>query len=206
MLVKAMRGFFSWALEAGRVSINPTERVKIVEVATDGFEPWTAADLKAYRARCPLGTRQRVAFEVLLQTGLRRGDAVSVGPAHVEGAVIRIATEKTGERVAIAMTPELAAAISAGPIGETFIVGAGGKPMVKEAFGNVFRTWTNEAGVKKSAHGLRKAAATADAMDGYSEFELSSKFGWSGTKMASLYTRSANRERLSLAATERVEM
>ena len=86
----------------------------------------------------------------------------------------------------------------------TLIVGAGGKPMVKEALGNVFRAWANEAGVSKSAHGLRKAAATADAMDGYSDAELDAKFVWTGRKMAARYTQPANRERLSLAAAERV--
>lgn len=206
MFVKAPRGFFAWAFEAGHVTTNPTEGVKIVEVATEGFETWTDDDVAAYRTRWPLGTRQRVAFEVLRETGLRRGDAVRVGRQHLKDGVIRLATEKTGERVAVAMSNALAAAIEAGPVGNmTFIVGAGGKPMVKEAFGNVFRACANEAGVSKSAHGLRKAAATADAMDGYSDPELDAKFGWTGRKMAARYTRSANRERLSLAAAEQVK-
>jgi integrase len=145
-------------------------------------------------------------LEVLRETGLRRGDAVRVGRQHVKDGVIRLATEKTGERVAVAMSDILAAAIEAGPVGDmTFIVGAGGKPMVKEAFGNVFREWCNAAGVAKSAHGLRKAAATADALDGFTDAELDAKFGWRGRKMASKYTESASRERLSLAAANRVK-
>ena len=69
----------------------------------------------------------------------------------------------------------------------------------------MFRTWAKAAGVYKSPHGLRKAAATADALDGYSDAELSAKFGWTGRQMASLYTRSANWERLSLAAARRTK-
>ena len=77
------------------------------------------------RARWPLGTRQRVAFEVLRELGVRRGDAVRVGPPHVRDGIIRLATEKTGERVAHLVSDVLAAAIEAGPVGEmTFIVGA----------------------------------------------------------------------------------
>jgi len=87
----------------------------------------------------------------------------------------------------------------------TFICGVNGRPMVKEAFGNVFREWCNAAGVAKSAHGLRKAAATADAEAGYTDAELDAKFGWRGRKMASLYTGAANRERLSLAAAQRAK-
>jgi integrase len=206
MFLKAMRGFFKWALEAGLVSSDPTEGVKVATVATEGFVPWTEDDVAAYRARWRLGTHQRVALEVLHETGLRRGDAVRVGPTHVRDGVIRLMTEKTGERVSIAITDILARALEAGLTGDqTFIVGAGGKPLVKESFTNMFRIWAKAAGVDKSPHGLRKAAATADAMDGYSDAELSAKFGWTGRQMASLYTRSANREKLSLEAARRTK-
>jgi integrase len=206
MFVKALRGFFAWALEAGHVTTNPCEGVKVVSVATEGFAVWTDENVAAYRAYWPLGTHQRVAFEVLRETGLRRGDAVRVGPAHIRDDVIRLMTEKTGERVSIAVSDTLAEAIERGPVGEsTFIVGAGGKPLVKEAFTNMFRTWALAAGVSKSPHGVRKAAATADAMDGFNDMELGAKYGWTGRQMPALYTRSANRERLSLAAAERVK-
>ena len=66
----------------------------------------------------------------------------------------------------------------------------------------LFRKVCDAAGLKgKSAHGIRKAAATADALAGWSDAELDAKFGWTGRRMASLYTRGANHERLSLAAT-----
>ena len=120
--------------------------------------------------------------------------------------MIRIATEKTGRAVAIAVSPALAEAIAAGPCGElTFIATSSGRPMAKESFGNWLREAASAAGVTKSAHGLRKAAATADALAGWTDAELDAKFGWTGRKMASLYTRSASRERLSLAAAKRTE-
>jgi hypothetical protein len=61
------------------------------------------------------------------------------------------------------------------------------------------------AEVSKSPHGIRKAAATADAMDGYNDAELGAKYGRTGRKMPALYTHSANRKRLSLAAAARVK-
>jgi hypothetical protein len=87
----------------------------------------------------------------------------------------------------------------------TFIAGATGKPMTKESFGPIFREWCDAAGVSKSAHGIPKATATADAQDGYSHAELDAKFGWTGRKMAAHYTRTVNRERLSIAAAARVK-
>ena len=56
------------------------------------------------------------------------------------------------------------------------------------------------AGVPGTAHGLRKAGATRAAENGATEAELEAIFGWEGGRMASLYTRQANRERLSKQA------
>lgn len=204
--VDALRGLFRWLVESGLAANDPTEGVTVAKPKSDGFAIWTEADEEAFRARWPLGTRERVAFEVLRQTGLRRGDAVRVGRPHVKDGAIRFATEKTGERVAIAVSAALAEALAAGPCGElTFIATSEGRPMVKESFGNWFREVCGAAGVSKSSHGLRKAAATADALAGWSDAELDAKYGWTGRKMASLYTRAASRERLSLAAAARTE-
>ena len=52
----------------------------------------------------------------------------------------------------------------------------------------------------KSAHGLRKAAATRATENGATERELEAIFGWSGGRMATLYTKSANRSRLAAGA------
>ena len=74
--------------------------------------------------------------------------------------------------------------------------------MTKESLGNAFRDACRAAGVKKSAHGLRKAAATNAANNGASEKQLEAVFGWAGGQMASHYTRSANREALSKGAAD----
>jgi integrase len=49
----------------------------------------------------------------------------------------------------------------------------------------------------KSAHGLRKIAATRAADNGASVTELEAIFGWEGGGMAALYTKSANRKKAS---------
>jgi Phage integrase family len=58
-----------------------------------------------------------------------------------------------------------------------------------------------KAGItNRSAHGLRKIAAARLAERGATEAELDAIFGWTGGRMASLYTRSANRRRLAIEA------
>jgi len=202
--LEAMRGLFRWALDADLIKVDPTADVKALRPATDGFPVWTEDDITKFQKRWPLGTRERVAFDVLLYTGLRRGDAAQLGRQHIKDGVVRMTTEKTGERVFILIEPELAATLAAGPCGDlTFICGEGGRPLTKESFGNWFREACRTAKIAKSAHGLRKASATRDADNGFSESELEAKYGWRGGQMASKYTRAMNREKLAVQAAKR---
>jgi len=198
----AMRGLFAWASEAQHVRIDPTRNVKYPKLKSgEGFPVWRESDVAAYESRWPLGTRQRVWLALLLYTGLRRGDAVRLGKQHVRDGIATLRTEKTGTPVTLPLLPPLIEALRAGPIGElAYICGANGKPMTKESFGNAFADACRAAGVNKSAHGLRKIGATRAANNGATVGQLNAIFGWSGGKMAALYTQAADRERLAREA------
>jgi integrase len=93
---------------------------------TQGFPVWTEEDVAAYEARWPIGTKERVWLDVLLYTGLRRGDAVRLGRQHVRDGVATLRTEKSQEQVTVTIPilPVLAATLDAGPTGElAFICG-----------------------------------------------------------------------------------
>jgi integrase len=200
----AMRGLFRWALVAKLVKSDPTAGVENPpRKKGDGFIPWSEEHVASYERRWPIGTRQRVWLDVLLYTGLRRGDAVRFGRQHVRDGVGTIKTEKSGFTVAVTLPilPVLARTLDAGPCGDlTFIAGERGQPLIKESFGNVFRDACRAANVPGSAHGVRKIAATRAANHGATVAQLEAIFGWSGGTMASHYTRSADRQRLSLDA------
>lgn len=199
--VVAMRGLFQWAIEAGLVDADPTTGVKSPRPKTDGHHVWSQEECDAFEARWPVGTRERLAYDVLLYTGLRRGDAAALGRQHVRNGVITLRTQKTGKPVIIPVLPPLASSIAAAPTGDlAFIAKPTGRPYTKESFGNWFREACKAAGVPGTAHGLRKAGATRAAENGATEAELEAIFGWEGGRMASLYTRQANRERLSKQA------
>jgi len=204
-MIETMRGLFKWAIEAELADIDPTLGVRSPRKSSSGFHRWTDEEIARYEQRWPLGTRQRLALDLLLYTGLRRGDAVRVGRPHVKDGVMTIRTEKTGEVVTIPTVAPLVESIAAGPIGElTFIAGENGRPLTKEGFGNLFREWCREAGVPGTAHGLRKAAATRAANNRATVAELEALFGWRGGGMASLYTREADRARLSKGAAKKL--
>jgi integrase len=105
---------------------------------------------------------------------------------------------KTGTQIIIPVLPELAAIINSSRTGDlAFIAGERGRPMTKESFGNWFRGACQAAGVPGSAHGLRKAGATRAAENGATVAQLEAIYGWTGGKMASLYTRQADRAKLA---------
>jgi integrase len=198
----AVRGLYRWATKAQIVKTDPTIGVDDPPRAkSDGFPPCTEDHVAAYERCWPIGTRERVWLAVLLYTGLRRGDAVRLGRQHVRDGVASIKAEKTDTWVTLPILPALAKALDAGPCGDlTFIAGKNGKPLTKESFGNEFRKACRVAGVPGSAHGVRKIAATRAANAGATVPQLEAIFGWHGGRMASLYTKAADRRRLSLEA------
>ena len=203
--LKAMRGFFAWATEEELVAEDPTKGVKLLAGPNDadGFHTWTQEELDRFEAQWPIGTRERLAFDLGLYTGLRRGDAVQVGRPHVRDGVINIRTEKhrkgkLGELVSIEILKPLAASIAATKTGDlTFLATERGTPFVKESFGTWFREACHKAGCPGSFHGLRKAGATRAAENGASERQLMALYGWTTGKMAQHYTRAADRARLA---------
>jgi integrase len=205
--LKSMRRFFKWAAdpEGGKlVAINPTIGVKLLKGKNkDGFHTWTNEEIERFERRWPIGTRERLALDLLLYTGLARGDVVRLGRQHVTSGVITFRMEKNrGEGVVYPpVLPVLAATIAASKTGDlTFLVTERGTPFVKESFGNWFRDACREAKCPGAAHGLRKAGATRAAENGATVNQLMALFGWKTEKMALLYTRKADRKRLASAA------
>lgn len=208
--VKAMRGFFGWAADpdgGNLVSANPTKGVKLLDGPNDeiGFHTWTDEEIARFEARWPIGTRERLALDLLLYTGLRRGDVVRLGRQHIRDGVIMLRTEKkTGTGIVYPpVLPVLAETIEATKTGTlTFLVTERGAPFVKEGFGNWFGEACRKANCPGSAHGLRKAGATRAAEKGATLNQLMALFGWKTPKMALHYTQAADRKRLSQSAGE----
>jgi integrase len=210
-------GLFRWAIANelfdGR---NPAEgiiRTRNDGGDNDGHLPWPIELIEQYERRWPLGTKQRLVFDVYLYVGLRRGDAARLGKQHMRRGIIHLSTEKSQGKMPIYVPvhPELAKSIKACPSpGLAIIAKDDGGNYSKESLGNFFRESVETAGIpvtKKrsktkgySAHGLRKASATIAAESGASEAELNAMFGWSGHQMAQLYTKKADRKKLAARA------
>lgn len=197
--VDTLHGMFKWAVATDHVKSDPTVGKGVPKPKTKGFPVWTEEELEQYEARWPIGTRERVMFGVYCFTGLRRGDAARLGRQHIRNGAITIDTEKTGTRVTIPVLPELAEILAAGPTGELSIIASKkGQPLRKEVVGTLFKKACRAAGIpNKSAHGIRKAAATRAANNGATVATLEAIFGWEGGQMAALYTKAADRRKLA---------
>ena len=199
--LKMMRGMFSWAKKMRLVTVDPTIGVEPPGYKTEGFPAWTVEDVVKFRSRHAIGTPERLAMELMLLAGLRRSDVVLVGRQHISGRVLSMDTAKTGARITVELSDDLLDIINKTPRrGLHLVSNARGKAFVKESFGNWFRERCTEAGVTKSAHGLRKLSATLAAEGGAATHQLLAQYGWTNIATAEIYTKGVDRKRLGIEA------
>jgi integrase len=211
--VKAIRAVFKWAVRKkgpdGKsfASDNPARDVPYLKSNNpSGYHTWTLEEVRQFEERHPIGSKPRLALALLLFTGQRRSDITRLGRQHVRDGKITF-TQFKGRtrkpmRLVLPVLPELQRVIDASPCGDlTFLVSDLKKPFTDGGFGNKFREWCDQAGLRHcTAHGLRKAGATIAANNGATAHQLMAIFGWSSLKMAEAYTRAADQERLAQAA------
>ena len=210
--LKQIAALFSWAVKNDIAKLNPASGVEKIAHATDGYYTWTERDVETFEAKWPLGSRQCLAFAVMLYLGVRRSDAVLLGPKHesADGSLITFQVQKGRNKAVKILTlpilPPLREALDAGSVGEeTYLITERGRPHGSgDSFGNWFRDRCREAGLQEcSPHGLRKVAAVQCAEAGASEHELMALFGWDDPGMARKYTRMAAQKRLAASASEK---
>lgn len=200
---KYVSALFSWAIEEGLATSNPMRDVRRIGYASSGFHTWTVEEVRQFQDRHPLGTKPFLALALLMFTGTRRGDMVTLGRQHISGGWLRFVPSKTLYRrrtmLELPLLPELADIIAASPCGDlTFLVTDYGRPFTPAGFGNWFRARCNEAGLPHcSAHGLRKAGATFAAERGATAPQLMAIYGWSTLAQAQRYIEAANRKRMA---------
>jgi len=207
-LRKQLVRLFALAVRLGMIEKNPAalaDRVKVPK--TGGHHTWAEPEIAQYRARHPIGTKARLALEIILWTWQRRGDARLFGRRHMRAGKIHYQQGKTGKSLWLPAAPQLLAAIEAMPATgiETYLVTDYGKPFSRAGFGNKMREWCDEAGLAQcSAHGLRKAGARRAAELGASNRGLKAVGGWSGDAEVSLYTAEVDQAALAEVTLRRV--
>jgi integrase len=196
-----LRRMFSFAMTIGQRRDNPFDAVPKYKIGT--HHTWTDGELEAYEKRWPLGTRERLAYDILLYTAQRVGDAVRIQRSAIRNGIITLVQQKTGTEVFVPMHPALARSISAGPAKGLYLIGdRNGRPITRRTLSLLISTATKAAGLPAEcvAHGLRKAALRRLAEHGATSKEMQAVSGHKSLSEIERYTRQADQQRLAKAA------
>lgn len=176
-------------------------------LALEGFEvgehhTWTDAELDQFEAKWRLGTRQRLAYALLLHTGQRVGDVTAMKRADISEGMIYVVQEKTGAKVWIPIAPELERAMKAYPAkGLTLIGDPHGRPIKRATLSALMRKAIKDAELPPRcvSHGLRKAAMRRLAEHDATDKQIAAVSGHKTLKEVERYTKAADQKKLARA-------
>jgi integrase len=212
--LKALRAVYKLAVDDDLMETNPAMMVPYIRVPSDGFHTWTEAEVLQYRKHHPLGTKARLACDLLLLLGPRISDVVRLGRQNERDAGRRIVfqvqkgRDQKFKELELPILADLRRSIDATRSGHlAYLVTEFGKPFSEKGFGNWFKKRCREAGLPHcSAHGLRKAGATFAAENGATEHELMAIYGWDSPKQAAIYTRKVRQKKMAARALPLVDV
>jgi integrase len=204
-LRKALSRLHRHAVKLGWRTDNPVDSTDAFK-AGKGWHCWTEAEIAQFGARWPLGTRERLALELLLCTALRESDVVSVGRQHRQGDELHLHHGKNDSATVVPISPILSAAMDAFDSGNlTYIATQYGGPFTVKGFYNWFKRACVKAGLGHcSPHGLRKAASRRLAEAGATPLEGRAVTGHKTDRMFAYYAESASKRTLAGAAMGKV--
>ena len=218
--LKMWRGFCKWMVEHDELPHDPSDGLKKSPTTkSDGHVPWSHDEIEAFRAYWPLGSVERLAFELIYWTGARVSDAVRLGPGNVDReGWMTFRQQKTGGEVWIPFNRELPEfvepaepdlsllkqAINARNERQmTFLHTQKGASRSSKAVSQWFAAKARKAGVAdRTAHGLRKARAKGLAEMGGSAPQIGAWTGHESLKEIERYIKDFSKRRALSRAKE----
>lgn len=204
IFLKRLRTLVRYAMALGWISTDPTAAVQ--SYRSTEIHTWTEAEIAAFEAHWPSGTKQRLAFALLLYTGQRGSDVHRMTWADIAGDGIHVAQQKTGERLYVPLHPVLRSELAQTRREHVAILTtAFGLPFTVKGFGQMVSSAIRAAGlpIRCKAHGLRKAAARRLAEAGCSAKQIAAITGHRTLAETERYTRAADQRRLAEQAMEK---
>jgi integrase len=200
-----LRRLVRFAVDIGWRTDNPVAQTKPYKIGA--HHSWTDDEIASFENRWPLGTRERLAFALLLYTGQRVGDVAAMRRTDIVNGMIRCKQKKTGTELMIQIHRALDRAIKAGPTQGIFLIGDKlGRPMTRSALSGLVARAGRAAGLDPRCvtHGIRKAAMRRLAEHGSSTKEIASVSGHKSLKEIERYTNAAEQGRLNRTAISRL--
>lgn len=192
--LKALKPIFAHAHKLRIISADPTRGLKMDRPETEGFPTAGVDEIAAFQDLWPVGTVERLIFDLALFTGAARADLAVLGRRDMVDGVLSFRRQKTNVLSQVPLTPELRAVIARTPhIAPAFILNRKGKPYTAESLGNKFRAAAVKAGMVARLHGLRKAFCVYWAEKGATTHQIAAMAGHMTLAEVERYTRAADR-------------
>jgi integrase len=199
-----LQKLMKFAIKAGWRDDNPIIGIEPFKRGT--HHTWTEGELKTFEAKWRLGTRQRLAYALLLYTGQRVGDVAKMRRQDIAGGELHVIQEKTGAELYLPVVPELEQALRAYPAKGLALIGnKNGAPLTRAGLSQLMREAIKQAGLpgKCKSHGLRKAAMRRLAEAGRSEKQIAAVSGHKTLREIERYTAAADQRRLARDAMDK---
>ena len=196
---------FNYAVDIGLRRDNPFARVPRYKLGS--YHTWTEDELLTYEARWPLGTRERLAYALLLYTTQRVGDAVRMRRSDVVNGALTIKQNKTSTELVIPLHPELLDAIKAGPSLGLYLIGdRRGRPITADRLSALVLAAARAAALPRECvpHGLRKAGIRRLAEHGATTKQIASVSGHKSLREIERYTAAADQKKLAQQAVRKL--
>jgi integrase len=199
-----LKRVMQYGIKAGYVDANPFIGIDRHKVGS--FHCWTEGELQQFEQRWPMGTRQRLAFELLLRTAQRGGDVVKMKRSDIVNGELHVIPQKTGVELYLPVAPELERALRAYPAnGLTLIAREDGRPITRAGLQRMMCHAVEAAGLPPRwlPHGLRKACLRRLAESGATEKQIASWSGHKSPQEVARYTAAADQRQLAKDAISR---
>ena len=191
------------AIDHGHLTTNPALRLRKLKQG-DGHRPWHDHEIERFRQAWGLGTWERTAFELLLNTAQRGQDVAAMRRQNITAdGWIWCRQEKTREFVQIPIARALQQALDAWlphQPGDALLPGARGGAVGVDRFRHRMGDAYAAAGLHGvTTHGIRHTAATILHELGVDWETIGAITGHRGRQMVQHYTRQKRRGAAAIA-------
>jgi integrase len=195
---RVLQAVYKYAVKAGWVDANPI--IGIDPFKTGTHHTWTEGELQTFEAKWPLGTRQRLAYALLLYSTQRVGDVAKMHRSDLVAGELHVIQQKTGKELYLPFVEEMQRALAAIPArGLTLFARTDGKPMTRAGLTRFMADAIEKAELpaKCVSHGLRKAGMRRMAEAGKSVNQIASVSGHKSLREVQRYTEAADQRRMA---------
>lgn len=204
VLLKRLHTLLKYAVRLKMIDRNPTDGATSYSIGT--FHTWTDAELAQFEARWPSGTKQRLAYALLLYTSQRGSDVPRMAWPHIVDGALRVVQKKTKTELILPLHPALLTELALADRSHIAILTTQyGKPFSIKGFQQWMASAIRAAGLpdRCKVHGIRKASARRLAESDATDKQIMAMTGHKSLSEVQSYTVAANQVKLAQQAMQK---